>query len=174
MALGPDDPHPQPFQMKVRTLDITQNIRPVTRQDIPDLKQIAGATGLFPSDMLGDMIAGYLDGTRPDIWFTGLQDGQPAAFGYCEPERMTDGTWNLLAIGVLPQFQGQGIGAAMIAHLEATLRERDARILLVETLGTPDYAQTRAFYAKNGFTEEARIRAFYGPDLDKVVFWKHL
>ena len=36
------------------------------------------------------------------------------------------------------------------------------------------YARTRAFYRHHGFDEEARIRQFYGPDDDKVVFWKSL
>ena len=42
-------------------------------------------------------------------------------------------------------------------------------VLLVD-----QYAQTREFYLKRGFVEEARIRQFYGPDDDKIVFWKSL
>lgn len=150
------------------------NIRPVERHDLPHLEAIADATELFPSEMMGDMIAGYLDGSKPDIWFTAFMDGEPISFGFCEPERMTEGTWNLLAIGVRPDHQGNGVGGAMMAYLEKQLKERGERILLVETMGIPAFERTCAFYRKNGYTEEARIREFYEAGADKVVFWKRL
>lgn len=120
------------------------------------------------------MIAGYLDQSKPDIWFVYEREGTTLAFGFCEPERMTEGTWNLLAIGVLPDHQGQGIGGRMMRYLEARLVEAGARILLVETMGTPELSQTREFYRKNQYVEEARIRDFYEAGADKVVFWKNV
>ena len=64
-----------------------------------------------------------------------------------------------------------------IQWVERTLRQlgdEHARVLIVETSSTDPYAQARAFYAKYGFEEEARIREFYGPGDHKVVFWKSL
>ena len=113
------------------------------------------STELFPSDMMDDMIAGYFDGSKPDIWFTAVLDDEPISFGFCEPERMTEGTWNLLAIGVRPDRQGNGVGAAMMAYLEERLKDQGERILLVETMGVPAFDRTRAFYRKAGYTEEA-------------------
>jgi hypothetical protein len=49
-----------------------------------------------------------------------------------------------------------------------------AQVLIVETSSTDQYALTRKFYPKQGYLEEARIRRFYGPDDDKVVYWKLL
>ncbi len=40
--------------------------------------------------------------------------------------------------------------------------------------GAEQYARTREFYPKHGYVEEARIRRFYGPDDNKVVYWKLL
>ena len=150
------------------------NIRPVERQDVPHIKSIAEATDLFPAGMLDDMIAGYFDKSKQDIWFAYVQDSIPIAFGFCEPERMTEGTWNLLAIGVRPEHHGTGIGRSMMNYLEQRLATQGERILLVETMGTPELARTRMFYLKNGYTEEARVREFYEPGADKVVFWKQL
>ena len=149
-------------------------IRAATKADTGAIARIAEATGLFPANMLDDMIAGYLDRTKADIWLTAMIGGEPIGFGFCEPERMTVGTWNLLAIGVLPDWQSQGVGAQLIRHLETTLAEQGHRILLVETVDTPDFARTRAFYLAHGFVEEARIREFYEAGTDKLVFWKHL
>ena len=49
-----------------------------------------------------------------------------------------------------------------------------ARVLIVETSSTDQYAQTRTFYRNHGYHEEARIRQYYGPADDKIVFWKSL
>jgi ribosomal protein S18 acetylase RimI-like enzyme len=58
--------------------------------------------------------------------------------------------------------------------LEQSLAALGARVLLVDTLGTPDFEYVRAFYRKNGFDEEARIREFYAAGADKVVFRRAL
>ncbi|MBV6633329.1 MAG: GNAT family N-acetyltransferase [Alphaproteobacteria bacterium] len=150
-------------------------IRPVTSADIIGLKTLIEAVALFPTEMLDDMIAGYLDGMANDFWFTACDaDDRPLGFGFCEPERMTVGTWNLLAIGVMPDHQGTGIGGRMISYLEQQLRAKAGRVLLVETMGTPEFERTRQFYHRSGFTEEARIRDFYEAGGDKIVFWKQL
>ena len=151
---------------------MTITIRPARAADVSAIGEIADATELFPSEMLPAMIAGYLDNSAEDIWFTA--DDPVAGFGFCEPERMTEGTWNLLAIGVAPGGQGAGVGRAMLRYLEAELAARGARILLVETLGAPEFDATRRFYLANGFVEEARIRDFYEEGGDKIVFWKRV
>jgi hypothetical protein len=47
-------------------------------------------------------------------------------------------------------------------------------VLIIETSGSDGYEATRRFYRNHGYDEEARIREFYGPSDDKVVFWKAL
>ena len=153
---------------------IQPTVRPAQRSDVAAIKSVVEDAALFPPEMLDNMIAGYVEGTTRDIWFVSEEDGRVVGFGYCEPERMTSGTWNLLAIGVLAGSQGHGIGGAMMRYLEDRLRSGGERVLLVETIGTPAFGRTRAFYRANGYTEEARIREFYEPGGDKVVFWKHL
>lgn len=144
------------------------------KSDLSAIAAIADATELFPGEMLEGMIAGYFDGSGSDIWLTAEIGGQPVGFAFCEPERLTNGTWNLLAIGVSPDRQSQGIGAAVMRHLEDLLRDAGHRILIVETIGNADYARTHSFYLANGYVDEARIRAFWDEGADKLVFWKHL
>ncbi len=151
-----------------------RRIRPVEKGDIPFIKTIAEVTELFPGDMLDAMIAPYFSHTKPDIWFVCVDDDEPIGFGFCEPERMTDGTWNLLAIGVAPAHQSNGVGAELMTYLEDRLAQKGERVLLVETMSLPEFERTRAFYRQNGYVEEARIRDFYEPGADKVVFWKRL
>lgn len=150
-------------------------IRPIRESDVPGLKAIIDATGLFPPEMLDDMVASYLKGDPGcnDIWLTD-DDGGHATVAYCAPERMTLGTWNLYLIAVHPAQQRKGRGAAMMAHVERQLAQRGERVLLVETSGLPEFERTRAFYRSIGYTEEARIRDFYKAGDDKVIFRKSL
>lgn len=150
------------------------SIRPSARADLPFLKDVLEQTGLFPPDMLDDLITPFLRGEGPDIWLTAEAQGRAEAFAFCQPERMTEGCWNLLATAVAPGRQGEGTGRALMAHVEHLLGARGERILLVETSGLPDCERTRVFYRRIGYTEEARIRDYYAAGEDKIVFRKSL
>jgi ribosomal protein S18 acetylase RimI-like enzyme len=156
--------------------DPPMKIRAVTRDDLPALKGVIDATELFPSQLIDDMIEGYLSGTTEEFWLTMTNEahGNPIAVAYCAPERMTQGTWNLLLIALHPDQQGRGHGTALISHIENKLRENGQRILLVETSGLPSFERMRAFYSKCGYDNEACIRDFYDAGEDKVVFRKAL
>lgn len=150
-------------------------IRPTHQGDIAPLQQVLDGTELFPSDMLPDMVRSFLaGGDSPDIWLTCDIGGSAVGFCYAVPEALAEGAWNMLAIAVLPAQQGGGCGAAITAHLEAELKARGQRILIADTSGAPEFAQTRAFYRKNGYAEEARIRDFWAAGDDKIVLWKSL
>eukprot|EP00525_Craspedostauros_australis_P011795 CAMPEP_0198121498 /NCGR_PEP_ID=MMETSP1442-20131203/32322_1 /TAXON_ID= /ORGANISM="Craspedostauros australis, Strain CCMP3328" /LENGTH=163 /DNA_ID=CAMNT_0043780315 /DNA_START=195 /DNA_END=686 /DNA_ORIENTATION=- len=158
-------------------------IRNVQKQDIPGIKAVIDSTELFPSEMLDDMIKGYLENPKDssNIWMTEVKqdDGDkaevPISIVYAVPEKMTAGTYNALLLAVSSDAQGQGHGSKCMQSLEKELKEkRDARILLVETSGTDDFARTRAFYEKIGFEKEARIRDFYEAGDDKIVYRKDL
>jgi ribosomal protein S18 acetylase RimI-like enzyme len=58
--------------------------------------------------------------------------------------------------------------------LSVVLAEQDARLLIVETSGLPDFESARAFYVKCGFTQEARIKNFFAAGDDKIVYTKSL
>jgi ribosomal protein S18 acetylase RimI-like enzyme len=150
-------------------------IRTTALDDVAPLQAVLQGTALFPPEMLPDLIGAYFDGSAPDaIWLSCLQAGQVVGFCHAMPETLADGTWNMLAIAVLPAAQGGGCGGALVRHLEDMLRARAARVLIADTSGTNAFAQTRAFYRKNGYAEEARIRDFWAAGDDKVVFWKAL
>jgi GNAT superfamily N-acetyltransferase len=85
---------------------------------------------------------------------------------------MTDGTWNLLLVAVHPDRQGRGRGAALLGHVERALAARGARVLPVETSGSPAFGRARVFDRARGYDEEARIREFYQAGEDETVFRK--
>lgn len=64
-------------------------IRPVTSDDVPALKAVIDANGLFPSDMLDDMISGYFSGEAVNEFWLTVDDGGRVAVACYIPERMT-------------------------------------------------------------------------------------
>lgn len=149
-------------------------VRAMARSDLGDVASILDDTGLFPSAMLAEMAEPFLGGDSASGWFVAIQSNQAIGFAYCEPERMTEGTYNLLAIAVAIALQRNGTGAMLVRHVESWVESIGGRLLLVETSSDPDQTAARAFYAREGFDEEARIRDFYAPGQTKVIFWKKL
>lgn len=148
--------------------------RDFSRSDLAPARAIINATGLFPAEMLDAMAEPYLTEQAPHLWLSAVHAGDLVGFAYAEPERMTDGTFNMLLIAVDPRRQRSGAGKALVGACEEKLRGRGARVLIVETSSSDEFARTRAFYSRQGFVEEASIRDFYTEGEHKIVFWKHL
>lgn len=150
-------------------------IRMITEGDIPELKLVLDSIELFPSEILDNMIFDFLNNPESEeIWFTTLENSKAVAIGYCAPEKLTEGTYNLYAIGVKSNLQGKGVGSKMMGFIENKLKNRGARLLIVDTSGTEDFALTRKFYKNLNYTEEAVIRDFWSEGDDKVVYWKRI
>jgi ribosomal protein S18 acetylase RimI-like enzyme len=151
------------------------SIRKVQPQDILGLKEVLDSSELFPSEYLDDMISDYFNNKdTADIWFTFIDNDRPVALGYCVPEKLTNGTYNLYAIAVRKELQGQGFGQKMMDFIEKLLAENGNRILIVETSSIDQYALTRKFYNKLGYRQEAIIKDFWNEGEDKVIFLKKL
>lgn len=142
---------------------------------------LAQATGLFPPEGLASlqrMLEDHFSAESGDdaaFWVT-EQDSTAGVVGiaYCEPERMTDRTWNIQFIAIHPTLQRKGRGAGLLSYVLSELERRQARVVLVDTSGKPSFDYVRLFYRSAGFSEEARVRDFYQAGDDKVTFWRRL
>ncbi|MEO1516268.1 MAG: GNAT family N-acetyltransferase [Bacteroidota bacterium] len=151
------------------------NIRPIAKSDLSALKEVLHTIELFPPSMLEEMAADFFNNPQSaDIWFAAFEGDKAISIGYCGPEKLTNGTFNLFAIGVRKDIQGQGIGTQMMQYIENRLRQDGQRILIVETSSGAEFQLTRQFYEKLGYAKEAVIRDFWDEGDDKVVFWKKL
>ena len=154
---------------------MNQRIRPIIQTDIDALKRVLDSSELFPSEYLEEMISDYFNNAETqDIWFTCLANDKPVAIGYCVPEKFTDGTYNLLAIGVAKDSQRNGIASEMMKYIEQRLKNKDGRILIVETSSDDAQIGARHFYKQIDYIIEAIIRDFWKDGEDKIVFWKKL
>lgn len=108
--------------------------------------------------------------------FAVAEDEQGATIGYAcwGHAPMTQATYDLYWIAVDPALHGGGVGRALLAACESDVRARGGRLLLIETEGTPEYEPTRGFYLRAGYPEIARVRDYYRPGADKVVYGRSL
>jgi len=137
--------------------------------------EIVVALQLFDASVHEEGSAGADDAQAPDYEFTGAFDGERLLGYACAgPTPATEGTFDLYWLAVDPTVQGKGIGTTLVRAVERELRDRGARMLLVETSSRPDYSNTRAFYARCGYTEAARIRDFYAPADDRIMLTTRL
>jgi len=99
---------------------------------------------------------------------------QPAASltGYAcyGPTPGTDGTFDLYWIAVHPSAQGTGGGRQLLREVEDRVSAAGGRMLIVETSSRADYEGTRRFYDRGGYREGARVRDFYAPQDDRVIY----
>ena len=94
---------------------------------------------------------------------------------YCVgPTPATVGTFDMYWIAVTPSAHGQGVGTVLNTHAEQLIADRGGRLIIVETSSRPAYESTRAFYRRREYVELARIRGYYRPDDDLVVYGKFL
>jgi ribosomal protein S18 acetylase RimI-like enzyme len=154
---------------------MSEKIRAVTKSDIDGLKKVVDSSELFPSEYLDEMMVEYFNNPETqDIWFTYIDNDQQVAIGYCVPEKLTDGTYNLLAIGVSKDSQRTGIASQMMNYIEQLLKQKNGRLLIVETSSDDAQIGARNFYKKIGYMEAAVIKEFWKEGEDKIIFWKKL
>ena len=116
-----------------------------------------------------------MDDTAPDYEFVGaFEEDRLVGYACFGPTPATDRTFDLYWLAVDRTTQGRGVGRALVRAVEEKLIGRAARLLVVETSSRPDYASTRQFYARSGYTEAARVRDFYGPADDRILLTTRL
>lgn len=154
-----------------------------TRVEAPDLRrveQIARSTGFFREDEIDvavELVAEALEkGSQASGYFFVFaeQAGQTLGFACYGPTPCTLGTFDLYWIVVEQSHRGMGWGMLLLQEAEKALANLGARKLYIETSSQPQYATTRNFYLKAGYTEEARLNDFYQAGDDKVIFARYL
>jgi ribosomal protein S18 acetylase RimI-like enzyme len=154
-------------------------LRPVTPADTPALLALAAGTDFFKpleietlGEVLADYHAGCADlGHRAFAWD---EAGALLGFAYHAPAAMTDRAWYLYWIAVEKGRQGRGLGGRMLAFVEADVRARNGRLLIVETSSVPLYDPTRRFYLRYGYTQAATVPDYYADGDGQVIFTKRV
>jgi D-alanine-D-alanine ligase len=154
-------------------------IRPSEPRDRDAVLAFMAETGFFRDDemevareVLDEALAKGPAG--PYQSFVAEEGGRPVGWVCFGPTPCTVGTFDLYWIGVARDRQGKGVGVRLAAYAEDLIRRRGGRLAVVETSGRAVYDPTRLFYAKLGYREAARVRDFYAPGDDKIIYVKSL
>ncbi len=163
----------------MRAGSIALRIAPAGAQDRGRVAEIVAATGVFRAAERAVALEVFDSAVRRpgvDYFALGAFDDADRLVGFAcyGPTPCTVGTWDLYWIAVDPAFQRQGTGRALMEACERSISRRGGRLVVVETSSRPDYGPTRAFYRKLGYRKAARIRDFYLPGDDLVVYVKRL
>jgi len=139
------------------------------------LREILDATAVFRPDEVTMALELFDEAAEGDYEFVGaFESDSLVAYACFGATPGTDRTFDLYWIAVHPSAQRHGGGSRLLAEVERRLTERGARLLVVETSSRGEYAATRHFYAVHGFREVARMRDFYAPSDDRVIYTKSL
>jgi ribosomal protein S18 acetylase RimI-like enzyme len=148
-------------------------VRELTIDDRRRVEEILRATGVF-RDAEIDVALELFDSPLDGYLFLGAFTPDEKLIGYAcygaTPD--TDRTWDLYWIAVDPSAQGTGSGTTLLSEVERRLLGLNARMLVVETSSRSDYDPTRRFYGARGYHEAARVRDFYAPADDRIIFTK--
>lgn len=106
--------------------------------------------------------------------FTAEFDGRPVGWVCFGPTPCTVNAYDIYWIAVDQTLHGKGVGRALLEHSENLIRKRGGRLSVIETSGSARYDATRGFYGKVNYDEVARVRDFYAPQDDKVIYTKVL
>ena len=153
------------------------SLRPVGRAQRAPLERLTAATGLFRPDevaiaveLLDDALAG-----DDDYRFLGAYAADDLVGYACwGPTPGTTGTFDLYWIVVDPARQGAGVGSQLLVAVEAKVTTDHGRLIVVETSSRAEYASTRAFYERRGYTAAARLPGYYAPGDDLVIYLQDL
>jgi ribosomal protein S18 acetylase RimI-like enzyme len=158
------------------------HIRPLAPRDRSRILEIVTATGNFTPVEI-DTAMEVVDEALADPAFPRGEyrayvaeddDGRVAGYEVHGPTPLTEGTYDLYWIAVDPAAQGGGFGRALLAFAEDDVRSTGGRLLLIETSSQESYGATIRFYEKRGYPLVARIKGFYRPGDDKLIFAKEL
>lgn len=156
-------------------------IRNLITDDRNKIEKILFDTGNFNDDEVKiamELIDVYINNKEQTDYeiFTDEDDETKEIRGYVciGPRPLTEGTYDLYWIAVNPAIQSKGVGSGLVKYIEAHIKNKNGRLILIETSGKPGYEKERKFYEKNGYGLLYQVKDFYRPGDDLVIYGKYL
>ncbi len=151
----------------------------VSQADLVQLRSLVAATGFFNDEEVAIAYELAEESARRGeesgyFFLLAKTEGRLVGYTCYGPIPATLASYDLYWIVVNPQFQGRGIGKALLRESERMIAERGGRRVYIETSSRELYNPTRAFYLSAGYREEAVLKDFYRPGDSKVIFSREL
>jgi ribosomal protein S18 acetylase RimI-like enzyme len=90
------------------------------------------------------------------------------------PTPLTESTYDLYWIAVDKSRHRGGVGKKLMKFAEEEIARRGGRLLVIETSSQETYGGTIQFYERTGYELVGKIKEYYKPGDDKLIFVKRL
>jgi GNAT superfamily N-acetyltransferase len=153
--------------------------RPLRREDREPIRRLLCDTRVFTGEEIEialELIDIVLERPEQKDYFIYAHENAGEVRGYycVGPTPATDATYDLYWIATKPSEHGKGVGSSLDDHATELIKSKGGRLIIAETSSRPEYDKTRRFYVTRRYTELARIRDYYRPGDDLVVYGKYL
>lgn len=148
-------------------------------QDIAAIRRIVESSGFFTAqevEVAIELVEDRLEKkAQSDYQFIIAEaDGKMRGYSCYGWIDYTETSYDLYWIAVDETARGEGLGRKLMQETEARIKAAGGTRVYAETSGQPKYAPTQAFYEKCGYFNEARVKDFYRPGDDKLIYTKVL
>ncbi len=154
------------------------DIHPSRREEREAIGAVARSTGVFTVEELDtvfELFDGYMNNPASGYEFLSAEiGGRLAGFACWGPTPLTEGTFDFYWLSTDAAFQRRGVGRALCEAVETEARKRGGRIIVIWTSGTGHYLPATHLYERAGYVLNNRIRDFYKPGDDLLVYVKYL
>jgi ribosomal protein S18 acetylase RimI-like enzyme len=162
--------------MPAPELSPRDEVRPSDREHV---RKMVRSTSFFSpeeEDVAVELVEERLTkGEASGYHFLFLDSGpEPVAYACYGPVPCTQESYHLYWIVVAQELRGQGLGPRLMRLCEERIRSMGGTRVYAETSSRPQYAPTRRFYEKIGFSIEARLKDYYCPGEDLLIFTRVL
>lgn len=154
------------------------NIRKAVSNDRKKVLKITEGVGNFTEKEIKvamEVVDQSCDGNEEYVTLCIVDDGDDvagyASFGLIP---LTESSYDLYWIAVDRDRQHRGYGRALLDRVEREVVAGGGGRLFVETSSEDNYADTRQFYEKSGYSMAATIKDFYWKGNDKIIYVKEL
>lgn len=151
----------------------------VTPADIESVRDVTASTGYFHDyeipvavELVEERLA---KGAASGYEFV-LAEVEGRVIGYTSfgPIPCTKSSFDWYWLAVRPEFQGFGFGRELLRQVESRAKAMGGTRLYCETSGRPQYATTRAFYERMGFTLCELLDDYYDAGDGRATYVKPL
>src|SRR5437868_1708032 len=159
------------------------SIRPMVAADRGGVFRILENAGNFTPEEVAtalELIDEWLELGEHSGYLTYVMESQSEenseVLGYVcfGPTPLTESTYDLYWIAVDKSKHRAGVGKRLLKFAEEEIVRRGGKMLLVETSSQETYGGTIQFYEKTGYVLVGKIKEYYKPGDDKLIFAKRL
>jgi ribosomal protein S18 acetylase RimI-like enzyme len=159
------------------TSDLRIHVEESRPEDREAIGEIARRAGVFTEEeeaSVFELFDAHLKTSDSGYeWYTARAGERVAGFACYGPTPLAQGAYDLYWICTDREIRGKGVGRALFSALDLEIRARKGRLLMIWTSGGKDYLPAAKFYEQMGCELSARIRDYYKPGEDLIVFVKY-